>query len=129
MSADKIATFHKEHYKTAPGEQQMSNTAIDQCLTILSRIFSIPRCETIVAGLEQLFGPSVKQVGLTLNFLQQLVYRCKTANKIEWMLEYIWDGVTQKYLTVNDLTITNMKASTRIPSVMLPCTSGSSKIT
>ena len=79
----KIADFYQEHCKTAPGEQHMSNTAIDQCLTILSRLFSIARCETIVADLEKLFGPSVNQVGITLSFLQEVIYRCKTANNIE----------------------------------------------
>ena len=28
-------------------------------------------------------------------------------------MEYIWDGIDQKYLSINDLTIVNMKAATR----------------
>ena len=113
MSADKIAAFYQQHCKTAPGEPPLSKAAIDQCLTILNRLFSLPKCETIVANLEKLFGPTVKQVGITLNFLQEVIYRCRSQNNIEWMLEYIWDGVCQKYLSINDLTLTNMKSATR----------------
>ena len=29
------------------------------------------------------------------------------------MLEYIWDGISQKYLTINDLTLVNIKSATR----------------
>ena len=32
---------------------------------------------------------------------------------MEWMLEYIWDGKDQKNLSINDLTVSNMKAATR----------------
>ena len=51
----------------------MSKAAIDQCLTILNRVFSIPRCEKIVADIEKICGP-VKSCGLTLSFLQELIY-------------------------------------------------------
>ena len=106
---NKIAAFYQAHCKTAPGEQPLSKQAIDQCRNILSEIFSIPRCETIVADLEKLFGPNVKQVGITLDFINTLFWRKKNAkNNIEWLLEYIWDGVSQKYLSINDLTVTNM---------------------
>ena len=74
MSAKRIADFYAEHCKTAPGEQAMSKAAIDQCLTILNRVFSIPRCEKIVADIEKICGPAVKSCGLTLSFLQELIY-------------------------------------------------------
>ena len=119
----------------------MCKAAIDQCLTVLNRVFSIPRCEKIVADIEKIFGPAVKGSGLTLSFLQELIYyyyyyyccyyyyyyyydsyylasqeliyRCRSPHKIEWMLEYIWDGIDQKYLSINDLSIVNMKSATR----------------
>ena len=74
MSAKRIADFYAEHCKNAPGEQVMSKAAIDQCLTILNRVFSIPRCEKIVADIEKICGPAVKSCGLTLSFLQELIY-------------------------------------------------------
>ena len=113
MSSEKIAAFYADHCKNAPGEQALTKTAIDQCLTILSRVFNSVRCEQIVADIEKLFGPPVKNTGLTLSLLQEIVYRCKSPAKIEWMLEYIWDGLCQKYLTLNDLTIANIKSQSR----------------
>ena len=113
MSAARIADFYAEHCKNAPGEQAMSKAAIDQCLTVLNRVFCIPRCEKIVADIEKIFGPAVKNAGLTLSFLQEVINRCRSPSNIEWMLEYIWDGIDQGQLSINDLTVKNMKARTR----------------
>ena len=74
MNAKRIADFYAEQRKNAPGEQAMSKAAIDQCLTILNRVFSIPRCEKIVADIEKIFGPAVNNIGLSLNFLRDMIY-------------------------------------------------------
>lgn len=112
LSAGEIADFWDKHVKKCEGSESLhKKSAIDACLTLYQRVFSIPECERIVRQSEEKYGAD--SAWNSIWKLQEIVYRAKTAGKIEVLMVGIQDWMDSGKISPTELTVTSIKSQTR----------------
>ena len=108
FGAKEIAKFWAEHVRLSTGQEYMKKFGtIDTCLTIYSRLFSIPECENMVRESEVLYGPDGPWNSIWT--LQEFVQRCGTKAKMIWCMASIQDWLKQGKIEVRDVGTSSMR--------------------
>ena len=77
--AKNIARFWAEHVCLSAGQEHMTKLgAIDTCLTIYNRLFSIPECDSLLQENESIYGADGPWSSSWS--LQEVISRCGTTN-------------------------------------------------
>ena len=110
MGAGAIAQFYEKHLADS-GADPVSKTTVDQALTVHDRIFSIPAVEKVIADYDDTLGQA--SPFNSISRLQEVVYRGKTQDKIEWFVLYLKDNIDSKKIDITDITKTTIKQGTK----------------
>ena len=113
LSAEAIANFWAKNVKEAPGSEAplAKSSAIDACITVMKRFFIIPKCHKVVQDYEEDYGPDT--VWNSVWKYQELISRCRTPAKIEFVTLAIDDWLRSGKITSKEITINSLKTSTR----------------
>ena len=110
FSAADMAKFWQENISQTRGT--LSNKSmVDSCLTIHERLFSVEGCEQIVAANEARNGTNSPWNSIWK--LQEVIYRCKTASKIKWLMVAIQDALDSGKIAPDEVTVNALKANSR----------------
>ena len=106
--AKQISKFWEEHVR---GQNILKNpTAIDMCLTIKNRLFSLPEAESIVIWCDHRSGQ--KSVCNSPAKLQTIISRNEKPSKITWFMQYMKDALQSGRMTDEDFTLPALKGGT-----------------
>ena len=108
-----LAKFYMDHVISGggAGEELHKKSVIDSLITIHDRILSIPKCEAVIRGNEEVFGAN----GAFNNVwkLQEVIYRCKRSAKITWLLCVLDDRLRAGTLDNSDIKVSTLKSGGR----------------
>ena len=108
FGAEKIAEFWNTHVRTSNKTKSLcKKNTVDTCLTLHSRLLSIPGMEEIITSDERINGSDSFYNSLWR--LQEIIYRCQKKEKIEWMMYYIDDGLHSGKFTAAELSVAALK--------------------
>ncbi len=112
MSAEKLAKFWEDNIRVSTSQKFMTTkSAIDVCMTLFQRMFSIPEVEDLVKRGESKDGPESWLNSIWK--LQEIIYRCNRKDRILWMMYDIEDQQMAGRLTNKDISIASLKSGSK----------------
>lgn len=120
LTAEQVAKFYETEVRTSKKHRYLTKkSTIDVCLTIKSRMYSIPGAEEIIArdeadhGTDSFWNHLWKQ--------QEIIYRARTPPAILWLMTDLSDQLARGGLTNNDVSVSSIKTGAKSLSDPILC--------